>query len=463
MSGRSSAPDRAGRLVLALAWRDPDLAFRQLASRRLPVWLDSAGPVGPRSRYSYLCVDPVSVLDDRGGVLRLDGEAAGEPPFLALQRLVARAGSDGEPGPVPFMGGVVGLLDYELGRELERLPARHTPDADLPLLWFGLYDLLLAFDRLEWRCWLISTGMHPDASAAQRAACLLRWLDQPPPPLLPVPALVWRPDLSQNAYVEMIGRALDYVVAGDIFQANLTMRHVAERPAGVDPASVHLALRARNPAAFGAYIGWGEGRALSSASPERFLALDASGVVETRPIKGTSRRHGDPAADARAAGRLAASAKDRAENLMIVDLMRNDLSRVAMPGSVAVPSLFEVETIATLHHLVSTVTARLRDGEDAVTLLRATFPGGSVTGAPKIRAMQIIDELEASARGAYCGSLVWIGRDGAMDSSIVIRTLLLGGTRIVAQSGGGIVADSDPAEEYREMLAKVAPLLAVFA
>jgi para-aminobenzoate synthetase component 1 len=464
MSDRSSRrPDGSGRHVLALDWRAPDAAFRSLSSRRLPVWLDSAGPVGPRSRFSYLCVDPVSVLEYRDGVLRHDGRV-GEPlPFQALADLVSRARRVVEPGPAPFMGGVVGLLGYGLGTALERLPARHAQDPDLPALWFGHYDLVLAFDRLQRRCWLISTGNHPDQTALERAALLLGWLDQPPVPLAPIPKLTWHPDRTQESYVGMIERTLDYIRAGDIFQANLTMRHVAVRADGVDPASVHLALRARNPAAFGAYIGWGQGRARSSASPERFLSLDARGTIETRPIKGTRPRCDDAAADACAAQELARSEKDRAENLMIVDLMRNDLSRVAVPGSVAVPALFEIESIATLHHLVSTVTARLRPDEDAITLLRATFPGGSVTGAPKIRAMQIIDLLELSSRGPYCGSVVWIGEDGAMDSSIVIRTLMLGRATIVAQAGGGIVADSDPIGEYREMLSKVAPLLSVFA
>ena len=338
----------------------------------------------------------------------------------------------------------------------------------MPALWLGLFDLLLGFDRARERCWLISTGVpqrEPDARrrrAEERAAFLDALLRQPMRPEAPLPAVAWRPELSPQAYATMVERGIALIRAGDIFQANLTMRHVAARPDGLDAASLHLALRRRSPAPFAAFIGWPDGRALSGASPERFLRLGAKRVVESRPIKGTHPRHPDPAEDARAAAALAASVKDRAENLMIVDLMRNDLSRVAAVGSVRVPRLMELESFAAVHHLVSSVTARLRPGLDAIDLLRATFPPGSVTGAPKIRAMEVIDELEAAARGPYCGAVVWLGHDGAMDSSVVIRTLLVTDGEVIAQAGGAVVADSVPEGEHAEMLAKVSALLAVF-
>ncbi|MCW2239241.1 anthranilate/para-aminobenzoate synthase component I [Azospirillum canadense] len=256
-----------------------------------------------------------------------------------------------------------------------------------------------------------------------------------------------------------VTRALDYIRAGDIYQANITQRFLADRPAGLDDYALFERLRALSPAPFAAFLNCGPRLRIASASPERFIRLSASGAIETRPIKGTRPRYADPALDAAAAAELVGSVKDRAENLMITDLLRNDLGRVAALGSVRVPVLYGLESFASVHHLVSVVTAQLRPGLGPVDLLRAACPGGSITGAPKIRAMEIIDELEPARRGAYCGSVAWIGFDGAMDSSIVIRSLSLTPDAVVAQAGGGIVADSDPAAEHEEMLVKVRPLL----
>jgi para-aminobenzoate synthetase component 1 len=260
----------------------------------------------------------------------------------------------------------------------------------------------------------------------------------------------------------MVARAVEYIRAGDIFQANVSQRFLAEFPSGLDPFTLYRRLRRLSPAPFAAYVN-APGLQVLSASPERFLALDREGRIETRPIKGTRRRGADPAEDARFVAELRGSEKDRAENLMIVDLLRNDLSRVAAIGSVRVPELFTLETFARVHHLVSAVEGRLAPGRTALDLLAAAFPGGSVTGAPKIRALEVIHELEPARRGPYCGALAWIGFDGAMDSSIVIRTLWLAEGMVVAQAGGGIVADSAPAAEYEETMVKAAPLLAALA
>jgi para-aminobenzoate synthetase component 1 len=259
----------------------------------------------------------------------------------------------------------------------------------------------------------------------------------------------------------MVRRTVDYIEAGDIYQANITQRFQASLPAGFGrEASSRLALydalRRRNPATFAAFIDLGEAAILSS-SPERFLKV-AQKRIETRPIKGTRPRGANAAEDAALARQLLASEKDRAENLMIVDLLRNDLGRVAKLGSVKVPVLFGLESYATVHHLVSVVTAELDEGRSAVDLLRAAFPGGSVTGAPKIRAMEIIAELEPTARGPYCGAIGYLAATGAMDTNIAIRTLLIDGERISFQVGGGIVADSDPEAEYQETLAKARAL-----
>jgi len=266
--------------------------------------------------------------------------------------------------------------------------------------------------------------------------------------------------MTRDTYEMRLDRLRGYIAAGDIYQANLTVRFAAPRPADFSPVAYHMALRRLSPAPFGAYLGGGDGVVISGASPERFLRLAPDGRVETRPIKGTAARSPDPEADAQAAAALLASPKERAENLMITDLLRNDLSQVCEIGSVAVPELLVLEPYAQAHHLVSAVTGRLRAGLGATDLLRAAFPGGSITGAPKRRAMQIIDELEAGPRGAYCGAVVWIGFDGAMDSAIIIRSLVATREMLFAQAGGGITWDSEAGAEYEEMMLKLSALLA---
>jgi para-aminobenzoate synthetase component 1 len=447
-----------------IPWRPPAEAFRRFTTDRRLAWLDSAAAEDPRGRFSYICPEPFSLIEAVGRSVRLDGKAVAGDPFRLIQERLGVFRIEPGAAPVPFTGGAVGYLGYELAHWLERLPARHPAKPDLPDMAIGFHDVILAFDHWEKRCWIISSGF-PEAGAARaerarcRAASLRARLDRDPCPIAPLMPLRCTPDLSRQEYEARVARVLDYIRAGDIFQANVTMAHRAPRPPSLDPAAVYLALRASSPAPFAAFLSCGD-VALASASPERFLRLDTKGRIETRPIKGTRPRHPDPAADRAAAADLAASEKDRAENLMIVDLMRNDLGRVATIGSVQVPELFTVERFAAVHHLVSSVEARLRPGLSPVDLLRATFPGGSVTGAPKLRAMEIIDEVEASRRGPYCGAILWIGFDGAMDSSITIRTVVTTPEGVIAQAGGGIVADSDPAAEYEEHMVKVRPLLA---
>ncbi|HJX87490.1 MAG TPA: aminodeoxychorismate synthase component I, partial [Gemmatimonadales bacterium] len=281
-------------------------------------------------------------------------------------------------------------------------------------------------------------------------------------PSYPVTALESAPDglrstFTHRGYLDAVARVREYIVAGDIFQANLSQR--LQAPLREAPYDLYRRLRRRNPAPFAAYFDCGDLTVLS-ASPERFLRLDERGAVETRPIKGTRPRGLGPMHDAALGRALAESEKDRAENVMIVDLLRNDLSRVCRPGSVRVPELFALEHHPTVHHLVSTVVGELAPGADAVDLIRATFPGGSITGAPKVRAMEIIAELEPTRRGVYCGSVGYLSRTGAMDTSIVIRTFVRVGREVYFQAGGGIVADSDPELEYRETLDKARGLIA---
>jgi aminodeoxychorismate synthase component I len=264
---------------------------------------------------------------------------------------------------------------------------------------------------------------------------------------------------TRSEYLQAVERVRQYILTGDIFQANLSQRFEAPWPG--DPFEFYRRLTAANPAPFAAYF-QGDGYTIASASPERFLRVDPDGQVETRPIKGTRRRGETPAEDRRLADELLASAKDRAENVMIVDLLRNDLSKVCRPGSVDVPALCALESHPTVHHLESIVTGRLEEGRSAADLLRAAFPGGSITGAPKVRAMEILAELEPVARGVYCGAIGWLSVTGAMDTSIAIRTVTLQGGRATFHAGGGIVADSAPALEYQETLDKAAGIRRAF-
>ncbi|HEY4125118.1 MAG TPA: aminodeoxychorismate synthase component I [Rhizomicrobium sp.] len=269
----------------------------------------------------------------------------------------------------------------------------------------------------------------------------------------------WRAELDRKEIEQRIGKIIDYIFAGDIFQANFTQRFRATRPKGLSDFAIYRRLRELSPAPFAAFLRCGKGLSVISASPERFLRLTPDGMIAAHPIKGTRPRDPDMQRDKELAEALCHSAKDRAENLMIVDLMRNDLSRVSVPGSVRAPQLCALESFASVHHLVSRVEGHMRPECGPVDLLRAAFPGGSVTGAPKIRAMEIIHEYEPAARGVYCGGIGWIGFDKSMDMSMAIRTLTCAGDAILAQAGGGIVADSDPSSEYEESMVKMAPLL----
>jgi para-aminobenzoate synthetase component 1 len=457
-------------LVVERDWMAPAAAAARWADSPYLTWLDSADAGGSRSRYSYLAPDTFRHIAARGSQVAVDGVLKPGDPFAVLEAELATFRTSPSHGPVPFLGGAVGFFGYGLAHHLERLPRHHAPAA-LPDMVMAFHDLVIAFDHREQRCWLCASGLPAPPGAARRHRAEARVAEAEA--RLGQPAKnraawmgcdsVWRPDLDRSRYEEAVATVLGYIRAGDIFQANVTTSFRAAKPERMAAFDLYLALRHRSPAPFGAYLSWGAGEALLSASPERFLSLDSAGRIESRPIKGTRPRGNSPETDRAEAEALRSSVKDRAENLMIVDLMRNDLGRVAATGSVAVPSLCSVESFASVHHLVSEVTARLRPGLGPIDLLRASFPGGSVTGAPKIRAMEIIEEVEMAARGAYCGAVAWIGFDGAMDSSIIIRTLSLTADEVIAQAGGGIVADSETGAEYDEMRLKIAPLLTAFS
>ena len=446
-------------VCLSLPWRDVDAVIA--AWGRLP-WLaclDSGGEVGARARWVIICRDPVHVVIQRMGRCWRDGVPVGHDLLAALRDSLPAGVC---PADVPFAAGAVGFAGYGVGLRMAGIASRHADDPALPEAAFGIYDHAFVLDRLNGRAWLAahdSTAMPP----GRIARLVAQWEAVGHAGKIPaLPGLSFTPDHDGVAYRAGVARAVERIAAGEVFQVNMTGRMYAPRPSGLSPVDVYRALRAGSPAPFGAFLSGDGSFALLSASPERFVALGPDGVVRTRPIKGTAPRGRTAEEDARLAHHLRHDAKERAENLMIVDLMRNDIGRVARIGSVGVPELFGVERFAHVLHLVSEVTGRLRAGCDAFDLLAATLPPGSVTGAPKHRAMQIIDELEASSRGAYCGTVAWIGCDGAMDSSVIIRALSMTPDRMTAAAGGGITSDSDPMREYHEMRLKIAALLDIF-
>lgn len=421
----------------------PEVAFAALAGQPHLVFLDSASGQDPRAQVSYIGFSPCAVL-------HLTGATA---PYAALRDWMQGADIPSCPAawPFDFVGGAIGWIGYDLARAAAGVSSRFGPMAGLPAGWFGLYTSLLGFDLARQELFYLGPEEALGAVLALLNAAVTA------SPLLP---LSWQAELDQSSYAQCHEALRAYIAAGDVYQANLTLRFSAARPVGLNLPALYRQLRHLSPAPFAAYLDFGAG-GLVCASPERFLRLSKSGEVETRPIKGTAARRASPEADAASAAALRANPKERAENLMITDLMRNDLGKVCVVGSVQVPELWSVESYAQTHHLVSAVTGQLQAGLDVFDLLAATLPGGSITGAPKHRAMQIIDELEAGPRGAYCGALAWIGFDGAMDSAIIIRTLTASEDRLYAQAGGGITWDSVWNAEYEEAMVKISPLLAL--
>ena len=460
-------------ILRSLTARDPVEAVKRLRSLPNLTFLDSAMAHPTLGRFSFVAADPFATFEYRDGRALWNGEATGAEGGAAalavLKEKLAAYSQPRVPGLPPFQGGAAGYFAYDFGRALERLPEPRTLQPGVPAVQLHFYDVVLAWDHRENKAWLVSTGW-PEADVEAREVRALEraeWFwarlsgDEPDAPEGRGTApLDWRSNFERPNYEAVIARTVEYILAGDIFQANIAQRLSATLPADFDAWAFYRRLRAMNPATFAAFLDYGPLK-IASSSPERFAQV-YDGRVETRPIKGTIRRSADPDEDKRLAETLLASEKDRAENVMIVDLLRNDLSRVCKPHTVHVPALNGLESYATVHHLVSVVSGELRDGLDVVDLIGAAFPGGSITGAPKIRAMEIITELEGVERGVYCGSIGYLGFDGASDTNIAIRTVSVVGGEALVFGGGGITALSDPADEYDETIVKASRVLEAF-
>jgi len=440
---------------------DSTALFECVVDEPWSMLLDSGIGGAVSGRHDIIVADPSVTLQTRGDTTVIDRRGRRErstaDPFVLLRDELG-AHQSAPPG-LPFGGGAVGYFAYDLARRLEALPVLAGDAEQLPEMAVGIYDWALVVDHHARRCALVGAGRDPRTRDNWNALC-----ERFAAPAAAVERVPFRvagqahANLDAKGYRRAFERVQQYLRAGDCYQVNLAQRF--EVAVEGDLWSAYRRLRAINPAPFAACLHTPGARVLS-VSPERFLQVDADGQVETRPIKGTRPRSADPAKDTALATALAASEKDRAENVMIVDLLRNDLGHVCRPGSVRVPSLFDVESFPTVHHLVSTVTGRLAEGHHAVDLLRAAFPGGSITGAPKIRAMEIIEELEPHRRGVYCGAIGYVGFDGAMDTNIAIRTLVHSGRRARFWAGGGIVIDSVAEAEYQETFDKAAAMLSL--
>lgn len=448
-------PKLTPRIVPLDLTASPQAVCGRLRGRGDTVLLESSKSMPGLSGWSCVAGPPVATLETgefQTVLLGADGTHLGrwDDPFNALRDVLAgMAHREALPHGLPFAGGLAGFVGYDLARQVERLPVIAEADPALPRLRLHLCDHVLAYDHAAGRWWSCTTDGHGAGRASVWAETLAR-VQGPDPAAGRFQAGPLASRTAPARYLADVQRVLDYIAAGDIFQANLS--HRLEGAFAGDPWALYTRLTALNPAPFSAYLE-SEGLAIASVSPERFLKLDGRDVV-ARPIKGTRARDADPERDRAAHDALAASIKDRAENVMIVDLMRNDLGRVADTGSVSVERLFEIEGHPSVWQMVSTVRARLRAGLGAPELLRACWPPGSMTGAPKVRAMEIIESLEPVRRGPYAGAIGYFDAGGRMDLSVVIRTAVVAEGRVMVQVGGAVVADSLPQAELDETHAK---------
>ena len=440
---------------------DSSELFTGLSKRTWCVFLDSGHPATQYGRYDILAADPYLTLTTRGGTTTIssrDGEeCSSRDPFTLLKRCLGEVKQDEM--DLPFCGGAIGYFAYDLGRRIESLPEATIQDVNLPDMAVGLYDWAVVVDHKEKRAWLVGQGR--DQRTFDEWTQLEDMIQSPSSSPADNPFTVLSAvssNMDRDDYARAFRRVKQYIRDGDCYQVNLAQRFSVNVEGDLWDAYVQL--RGLNPAPFAAFFQIQDGTVLSS-SPERFLSV-RNRRVETKPVKGTRPRSAYRRRDVALAEELQKSSKDRAENVMIVDLLRNDLGKTCIPGTVEVPKLFALESFATVHHLVSTVTGQLASGQHALDLLRGCFPGGSITGAPKVRAMEIIEELEPHRRSVYCGAMGYIGFNGDMDTNIAIRTLVFDECRMHCWAGGGIVADSSLEGEYQETFDKAAALLKLF-
>jgi para-aminobenzoate synthetase component 1 len=435
--------------------KDAEQFYAAIADLPWAVWLDSGG----RGRYDILTAQPVATLVTYGLQTTITdatgSHSSAKDPFVLLRGKLGELLEGMQ--DVKFAGGALGYWGYDLSRRQIEIPELALDGENLPDMAIGIYDWALQLDHQEKTAHLFSYQRYPETAALlPQILQLLQQQKQHSPSNLRIQGRVTS-NFNRASYEQAFASVSAYLQAGDCYQINLAQRFAAK--ASGDAFAAYCTLRLLSPSPYSAYLNLPQVQILC-ASPERFLHVN-QGVVETRPIKGTRPSVADAEQDAWLIEDLRTNSKDRAENLMIVDLLRNDLGKNCKPGSVQVPRLFEIESYATVHHLVSTVTGELENGCDALQLLQDSFPGGSVTGAPKQRAMEIIEQLEPNRRGIYCGSIGYVGFDGNMDCNIVIRTLVYSAGEIRCWAGGGIVADSTEGAEYQETLDKAAPLLEV--
>lgn len=448
-------------------WVEPEALFDATDPSAGFVWLDSSQNQGVNDRWSFMMKNPYMTVTAENGIYAArDREGTtiytNDDPFDLLEEILSSSKISNKNSAFknsPFIGGAVGFLGYDLLKftEPSTLLAKPVSSAEGDL-WFGFYDRILAFDQEKKEVWQIASvedGDNPDEFFDD----LESWLSSTSgsdrgggrPASAQTDSNEPTSNFSAKKYQEAVEKVREYILAGDCYQANIAQRFsVADGP---EPPTLYKTLRAQSPAPFAAYIVTNSATLLSN-SPERFIKLSADGKIEARPIKGTRPRGGTAEEDEALLSELAASPKERAENIMIVDLVRNDLSKIALPGSVKVTELCVTETFPTVFHLTSTIEGKLRPGLSAIDLFRATFPCGSVTGTPKIRAMEIIDEIEPDSRGVYCGAIGYIGFDGASDMSVAIRVVVAANGDLSYYAGGGVTWLSDPAEEYEETLTK---------
>lgn len=419
-------------------WNGPDAVTcaSALSDKPYTLFFDSNRPSHRLNRYSFVCWEPVETIEIKNGFIKHNNKDVGEKDFFSF--LQERLNNfDTIISDLPFTGGAAGYFGYDLGRQIESIPSIAKDDLNVPDACIGIYTNVLIFDHHEDKAWLI--GQTPDLHKNQK-------------PYIAEP-LNWNTSKNDGAYIQDIQSIIDDIYAGEVYQVNLSRRFETDLPQNFDAFSHYMNLRQINAAPFSAFMNFGDVK-LSSCSPERFLQVK-DGHVETRPIKGTL-------SSSQSVENLLNSPKDRAENTMIVDLLRNDLSKVCDYHSVKAPELCSAETFEGLHHLVSTVKGILKKDQKSTDLLRACFPGGSITGAPKIRAMEIIEKLEPTRRGPYCGAIGYIGFDDTMDTNIAIRTLTYANNKAYLQTGGGIVSDSVPEKELQETLDKAQKIFESF-